>query len=43
MKYAGQMASDTTISVPGFIKISSDIQKLMRGEGERHTESVVIH
>jgi hypothetical protein len=39
MKYAVKMGSDTMIYIPSFIKISSDIQKIMGGG---YTDSKVI-
>jgi hypothetical protein len=33
MKYAAEMASVVMIYVPGFIKIGSSIEKLIRGGG----------
>jgi hypothetical protein len=39
-KYAVEMGSSATICVPSFIKIVSDIRKLM--QGDTHTDSKVI-
>jgi prolyl-tRNA synthetase len=37
MKYAVEMGSGTTIYIPSFTKIGSDIQKLIRGI-HKHTD-----
>jgi hypothetical protein len=43
MKYAVEMGSGAMIYVPSFIRISSAIQKLIRGiHIETHTDSKVI-
>jgi hypothetical protein len=45
MKYAVEMGSDAMIYIPRFIKIVSEIQKLMGGiygRTETHTDSKVI-
>jgi hypothetical protein len=41
MKYAVEMGSGAMICVPSFIKIGSDIQKLIE-DIHRHTDSMVI-
>jgi hypothetical protein len=41
MKYAIQMVSGGMISIPGFIKPGSGIQRLIRGT-HRHTDITVI-
>jgi hypothetical protein len=41
MKYAAEMGSGVRIYIPGFIKIYSAIQKLIRGT-HRHTESTEV-
>jgi hypothetical protein len=41
MKYAVEMGSGAMIYIPSFIKISSGIQKLIRGI-RRHTDNMVI-
>jgi hypothetical protein len=41
MKYAVEMDSGAMIYIPSFIKIGSDIQKLIVGI-HRHTENVMI-
>jgi hypothetical protein len=38
MKYAVEMGSGAMIYIPGFLKIGSDIQKLMEG----YTDSMMI-
>jgi hypothetical protein len=40
MKYAVEMGSGAMIYIPGFIKIDSDIQKLLGKD--THTQSKVI-
>jgi hypothetical protein len=38
-----EMGSDAIIHIPGFVKIGSGIQKVMRGEKTyRHTDSKVV-
>jgi hypothetical protein len=39
MKYAVQMGSGAMMCIPNFIKIGSDIQKLI-GRIHRHTDSI---
>jgi hypothetical protein len=41
MKYAVEMGSGAMIYIPSFIKIASGIQKLMKGEIQRHTQSAL--
>jgi hypothetical protein len=37
MKYAGEIGSDAMIYIPSFIKIGSDIQKLIEGHTDTQT------
>jgi hypothetical protein len=40
MKYATEMGSGVMIFLTGFIKIGSDIQKLMMGREDSRTQTV---
>jgi hypothetical protein len=42
MKYAVEMGSDAMTYIPSYIKIGSAIQKLIRGDTQTHTDSVLI-
>jgi hypothetical protein len=42
VKYAVEMASGVTTYIPSFINIGSGVQKLFRGNTDRHTDSKVI-
>jgi hypothetical protein len=42
MKYAVELVSGAMIYIPRYIKIDSDIQKLIGGGIHRHTDSMVI-
>jgi hypothetical protein len=38
MKYATDMGSSSVINITSFVMIGSDIQKLIRGRIQRHTD-----
>jgi hypothetical protein len=42
MKYAFEMGSGAMIYIPGFMKIGSEIQKLMGGGIDTHIDSMEI-
>jgi hypothetical protein len=42
MKYAVEMVSDAMIHIPNFIKIGSDIQKLIGGIHRQHGDRISL-
>jgi hypothetical protein len=38
MKYAVEMGSDAMLSMPSFLEIGSDIQKLIGGDSQTHRQ-----